>query len=137
MLSIHNRRTLVYDRDVAQAALLALEHPQAAGRIYNVTDGQFHTLQEIITTLSVALGRKPLRLSLPLGPARWAAGALEDTARLIGLQSPIVRATIDKYTEDIAVDGRRLQQELGFVPQYDLATGWGETVQEMRRAGEL
>ena len=49
----------------------------------------------------------------------------------------VTRAMIDKYTEDIAVDGSLIQKELGFVPQYDLSAGWSETVQEMRRMGEL
>ena len=40
----------------------------------------------------------------------------------------IDRTTIDKYTEDIAVEGRRIQTELGFVPQYDLVSGWRETL---------
>ncbi len=44
---------------------------------------------------------------------------------------------IDKYTEDIAVDGSRIQTELGFKPQYDLRSGWQETIQEMCRMGEL
>ena len=44
---------------------------------------------------------------------------------------------IDKYTEDIAVDGSLIQKERGFVPQYDLKTGWEETIKEMRRSGEL
>ena len=35
--------------------------------------------------------------------------------------------------EDIAVDGNLIQKELGFVPQYDLKTGWEETIREMRR----
>jgi len=35
--------------------------------------------------------------------------------------------------EDIAVDGSLIQKELGFVPQYDLKTGWEETIREMRR----
>ena len=43
----------------------------------------------------------------------------------------------NKYTEDIAVDGRLIQKELGFMPQYALSAGWSETVQEMRRMGEL
>jgi UDP-glucose 4-epimerase len=30
---------------------------------------------------------------------------------------------IDKYTEDIAVDGSRIQKELGFIPKYDLKAG--------------
>jgi len=39
---------------------------------------------------------------------------------------------IGKYTEDIAVDGSLIQKELGFMPQYDLKTGWEETIEEMR-----
>jgi hypothetical protein len=48
-----------------------------------------------------------------------------------------LRASIDKFTEDIAVDGRRNQEELGFVFHYDLVTGWRETVQDMRQVGTL
>jgi len=132
-----NRRTLVYDRDVARAAVLAVAHPAAAGQMFNVTDGRFHTLKEIIASMSLALGRTPPRYSLPLKPVRWAAGLLEDAARVIGRQSPIVRATIDKYTEDIAVSGDKIRRLLGFVPQYDLESGWRETVDDMRQAGEL
>jgi UDP-glucose 4-epimerase len=132
-----NRRTLVYNRDVARAAALVVSHPAAAGRVFNVTDGTFHTLNEIIESICSALGRKPPRFALPVSPVRWAAGLLEDGARVFGRSSPVTRATIDKYTEDIAVDSRRIQDELGFKPQYDLKTGWKETVEEMRRRGEL
>lgn len=132
-----NRRSLVYDKDLAQAVVLAIADPAAAGQIFNVTDGSFHTLKEIIAAICSALGRKPQNLSLPVGPIRFAAGIIEDSARLVGLKSPIVRATIDKYTEDIAVDSQRIQAKLGFVPQYDLAAGWLETVKEMRQSGDL
>lgn len=133
----HNRRTLVYDRDVARAALLALEHPQAAGRAYNVTDGQFHAIDAIIKTICEALGRKPPRLRIPETPARVAATVVDGIGHCL-LRWPLdLRAIIDKYTEDVAVDGRRIQEELGFVPHYDLATGWRETIREMRQAGEL
>ena len=63
--------------------------------------------------------------------------------RLIGRHSPISRATIDKYTEDIAVEGKRIQHELGFVPQYDLGAGWRgvlktdpASLKELRRASD-
>lgn len=128
-----NRRTLVYDKDVARAALLAISHPGAAGRVFNVTDGRFHTLNEIIESICFALGRKSPILSLPLGPVRFAAGIVEDIARLVGRQPPIMRATIDKYTEDVAVDSRRIQDELGFVPCYNLAAGWKETIKEKKQ----
>ena len=45
--------------------------------------------------------------------------------------------TIDKYTEDIAVDSQLIQRELGFKPHFDLNSGWQETVTEIRKMGEL
>jgi UDP-glucose 4-epimerase len=132
-----NRRTLIYDHDVARAALLAAEHPKAAGKLYNVSDGHFHTLKEIIVAICDALGRNPPRFSVPVGPARFIAGLMEDTFRLVGRKSPISRETIDKYTEDIAVDSQLIQRELGFKPQFDLESGWRETIQEMRKMGDL
>jgi UDP-glucose 4-epimerase len=130
-----NRRTLIYDKDLARAVVLALSG--AAGQIFNVTDGQFHTLNEIVAAMSLALGRTPPRYAVPATPVRWAAGLLEDVARGVGRSSPIMRATIDKYTEDIAVSGDKLRTLLGFSPRYDLASGWRETVEEMRKSGEL
>jgi UDP-glucose 4-epimerase len=50
---------------------------------------------------------------------------------MIGFKSPIGRATIDKYTEDIAVEGQLIQKELGFKPQFDLLAGWQKTIQEL------
>jgi len=133
----NNRRTLIYDRDVANAALLAAQHPKAAGKLYNVSDGQFHTLREIIAAICQAIGRFPPRFSVPVGLARFSAGLMEDTSRLVGRKSPISRDTIDKYNEDIAVDSQLIQRELGFKPQYNLQTGWQETVEEMRKIGLL
>jgi len=132
-----NRRTLIYDRDVAKAALLAVQHPNAAGKVYNVSDGHFHTLKEIIVAICHGLGRNPPRFSVPVGPARFMAGCMEDALRLVGRKSPISRDTIDKYTEDIAVDSQLIQRELGFKPQFDLKSGWRETIQEVRKTGHL
>ena len=115
-----NRRTLIYDRDVAQAAVLAVPNPAAIGKIFNVSDGHFHTLNDIINTICEALDRTPPRISLPVGPVRWIVGILEDIGRKIGYQLPVGRATIDKYTEDIAVSSQRIQNELGFKPQHDV-----------------
>ena len=73
-----NRRTLIYDKDVGRAAVLAVSHPAAAGRVFNVTDGEYHTLNEIIESICAALGRTPPRLSLPVVPVRFLAGIVEE-----------------------------------------------------------
>jgi nucleoside-diphosphate-sugar epimerase len=98
--------------------------------VFNVTDGEFHTLNEIIISICAALGRKPPWLSVPLGASCLVAGVIEKCGCAIGLKLPALRATIDKYTEDIAVDGSLIQRELGFIPQYDLNAGWEETIRE-------
>ena len=132
-----NRRTLIYDKDVARAALLACEHQDAGGKIFNISDGKEHTLNEIISAMCIALGRNKPCFSLPLGPVRFTAGMIEDISRWMGCRPPIMRASVDKYTEDVSVDSRRSQQELGFVPMYDLVSGWKNTVDELRQSGEL
>jgi UDP-glucose 4-epimerase len=130
-----NRRTLVYDRDVAKAALLAMEHPLAAGRVYNVTDGGFHPLREVISEICLALNRKPPRWALPIGPARLSLALFDAAAKTAPWRLPSGCSMLDKYLEDVAVDGSRIQRELGFVPEYDLRRGWRETVSEMRTTG--
>jgi nucleoside-diphosphate-sugar epimerase len=127
-----NRRTLVYDKDVSSASLLAVSHPAAAGRVFNVTDGKFHTLHEIIESICIAIGRNPPRFSLPLSPIRALVNFIEKGCHAMGFTPPISREIIDTYTEDIAVDGSLIQKELGFVPQYDLQAGWEETIREMQ-----
>jgi nucleoside-diphosphate-sugar epimerase len=127
----YNRRSLVYDKDVGRAAVLAVSHPAAAGRVFNVTDGEFHTLHEIIECMSLSLGRKPPLISVPVGPVRALIGLIAKGSRAIGLTPPITQEMIDKYTEDIAVDSHLIQKDLGFIPQYDLRGGWEDTIREM------
>ena len=132
-----NQRTLIYEQDVANAMLLAATKSRAAGKIFNLSDGHYHSMREIVDTICDALGRKPPRLALPIAPIRMAAGLLEDGARAFGLRAFVGRATIDKYIENVQINSQSIQTHLGFTPHYSLATGWRETIQAMRAAGEL
>lgn len=123
-----NRRTLVYEQDVATAALLAAQHPHAGGQIYNVTDGDIHTFQDILSALCQALGRRPPRYHLPVAPMYFLASVLEKSFRWVGKEPPLGRATVQKILEDVAVSGDKLQRDLGFRPQFPLTRGWQETI---------
>ena len=128
-----NRRTLVFDEDVARAALLAAEHPAAAGRTYNVTDGSIHTVREINAAICEALGRSAPRVGVPLPVAQTVIRVSRGV-----LRGPLARVAtmVDKYGEDIAIDGRRIQSELGFSPRIDLREGWRRTVRQLRLGRE-
>lgn len=123
-----NRRTLVHEQDVAAAALLAAAQPQAAGQVYNVTDGRTHTFQAILAAICAGLGQTPPRWHVPAGPVYWAMAGLEAGFRGLGRTPPLGRFTLDKLLEDVAVSGQKLQDELGFRPEFDLVRGWQVTL---------
>jgi nucleoside-diphosphate-sugar epimerase len=122
-----NRRTLVYERDVADAAVLAATHPLAAGRIFNVTDGQVHTFRDVVAVICATLKRQPPRVHMPLRLARTCAGILDGGLVLAGRRRTAA-PLIEKLTEDMAVSGQRIQDELGFHPRFELSEGWAETM---------
>jgi len=125
-----NLRTLVFEDDLAAATALAATHPAAAGRIYNVSDGTPHPLREIIAAICAALGRRPPRWHVPVAPVRAAL----HVASVVDRRLPTM---LNKYLEEVAVDGSRIQRELGFRPATGLIDGWSATVAGMRRSGSL
>ena len=131
-----NRRTIVFDRDVADAALASAAAPAAIGRIYNVTGG-IHQMREILSAICMALGRGHPILHAPVTPVRLCARISEFIAGALGRSSPLQTATIDKYVEDVAVSGERIATEVGWRPQVELLDGWRETVTGMRTLGVL
>ena len=76
------------------------------------------------------------RLGFRLGLIDQPRASDKGTA-LLGHGFPGLRSALDKYTEDMAVDGHRIQDEIGFRPKYDLLSGWKATIEEMRARGEL
>ncbi len=122
-----NRRTLIHHDDAARAAMIAAEQA-AAGTIYNVTDGPVHAFSEIIESMSKALGKRVPKTHLPLWPVKLGIGLADNVGKLLKINSPVNRALLEKLLEDVAVSGDKLRDELSFYPQYDLKSGWVETV---------
>jgi len=95
------RRDFVHVADVAQAFLLALEHPRAAGGVFNIGSGEERTVQQVAELLAGAMGRRGLQPEIT-GKAR--AGDIRHCIPDIGL-------------------ARRV---LGFVPRADFVEGLAE-----------
>jgi UDP-glucose 4-epimerase len=132
-----NRRSLVFEDDAAAAFVAALQQPAAAGRVFNVSDGTAHRLRDIIDAICAALGRRAPTITIPVMPAMLGVRIVEQLGRLAGRTPPITSATLSKYLEDSVVDSGRIVRELGYVPRFDLATGWRLTVEALRASGAL
>ena len=122
-----NRRTLIFDKDLAQAALLALEHPGASGQIYNITDGYVHTFNEIVHAMCSAMGinRRFIRIPEPV-----IQGILRCFRHENFRFNPLERwlSAMKKQMESLAVSGEKIQTELNFAAQYDLNRGWHDVL---------
>lgn len=119
------RRTLVYETDAMAAALIAAEHERAPARIFNVTDGMTHTLTAITGAMASALGTT-VRMALPTAPVRALARLTCGGPRRF---RPLL--------EDSAVEGHRIQVDLGFTPAVPLEHGWQITIDAWRAQGLL
>lgn len=56
----NQRRDFVHVDDVAEAFVLALEHPKAAGEVFNIASGESHTVAEVARLLATAMARPEL-----------------------------------------------------------------------------
>ena len=54
------RRDFVHVEDIARAFMLALDHPRAAGEVYNIASGEDRSVEEVAALLADAMGRPGL-----------------------------------------------------------------------------
>lgn len=113
----HQRRDFVHVEDIAQAFVLALEHPRAPGEVYNIASGEDRSVRDVARLLAKAMNREDLEPEIA-GKTR------------IG----DVRHNIP----DIA----KARRELGYAPKMDFSqglaelAGWVAQQQAVDRVGE-
>jgi UDP-glucose 4-epimerase len=100
------KRSLVALENLVDLLMRCLDHPEAAGRVFLVSDGEDLSVAEMLKRLGAALGRRPLLLPVPPAAIALAArlagrGAvaqrllmplqvdIEPTRRLLGWSPPV------------------------------------------------
>ncbi len=91
------RRDFVHASDVARAFQLALDHPQAAGGVFNIASGEDRSVRDVARLLAEAMGQ-------PIAPEITQRGRAGDIRHCIA---------------DISL----ARQRLGFAPQQDFSEG--------------
>jgi len=113
--SIENRRSLLYVGNLCDAIIHCLETPQAAGRMYFLSDGAPVSTPGLCRALGNALGRSA-RL-VPFPPALLELLGGERARRL---------------TRSLEIDDRAIRQELGWRPPYTFEEGLRMTAEWYR-----
>jgi nucleoside-diphosphate-sugar epimerase len=112
---IANRRSFLYIGNLVDAILVALEHHDAANKLYLLSDGQDVSITELVERIAQALNKPPRLFSLPQGMLRLLASALGKTS------------SIDKLLVSLYLDSSKFRQELGWEQTYSLEDGLNAT----------
>lgn len=122
------RRDFVHVTDVARAFILALERPEAAGRVFNIGSGEHRTVAEVAGLLADAMGRQGLppeitgkgragdiRHCIPdIGLAQRALGFAPRTGFVAGL-AELAEWVARQTAEDRVQEARRELEGRGLV----------------------
>jgi nucleoside-diphosphate-sugar epimerase len=114
-----NRIALSHVDNLSDALIRAAEAPEAAGRIYHVSDDEEITAREAILAIARAAGLPPPKRSVPFPVVHAVAAMLEAAFRLAGSESPppITRFGARLVACDARFDIGRARQELGYHPR--------------------
>ena len=123
-----NKRSMVYVKNVVKVALGVAGQEGANGEAFNVTDGIDYTLKEIYETIAGCLGKKPRSLFIPLGLAKSLGRAGDAIGNITGKEMPFSSEILEKLTGTLTFSSRKLQEFLGFEPEYNLYNGMPETI---------
>ena len=130
---------IVFIDDLVDVLLRAADTPQAAGQVYNVTDGANSTITEFVACICEAVGAPLPRSHVPVPVALALCVALESLARLRRAKSaPLVnrsRLRFIYYNQRFSIEKAR--RELGYEPRYTCREGIPLTIEWFRSAGLL
>lgn len=120
-----NAMPFVYVTDIVRGLLLALDHEQAVGQAYNITNDRPLSQQQLLSAIAHDMGASPPRLHVPYR-ALYAAGYLAE--RLAALapsrrRPPITRLGVAFFGTDNRYAIGKARRELGYCPQVDLRDG--------------
>ncbi len=127
-----NARSMVHVEDLVRALCLCAEKPEAAGRVFIVTDGRKYTTREVYEWVCGAVGKKKPRWAVPPFALR-AAGSLGDAVeRARGRPFAINSGMVERLLGSACYDSSLVSRTLGFSPLWDLERALPEMARRIR-----
>ncbi len=144
MLMIDGGRALAglcFVENLIDAALLAIQHEQAAGQAFNVTDGLDVTWRQLADGLADGLGCARPWLSLPYRVAEGIGFSLEHGYRALHRTTKLTsrpllsRQAVQVMGTDQSFSNRKARELLGWEPRVGYAAGLEATLDWLRAEG--
>jgi nucleoside-diphosphate-sugar epimerase len=129
-----NLLNLVYASDVAEGAILAANHPSAAGQAYNLCSEGELTQRGFLDAVTQALGRPPVRRHVPFWLAYFGGFSSEVIGRIIRIKRPphITRYAVALVGRPTRFSIAKARSELGWQPRINAEEGIRRTLEWLR-----
>ena len=112
-----------YIDDLVDGILLCGTHPDAPGETLILGGDEFISLNDFVALVAEAVGGRPPRVHLPLGPLLLAAKACETVCRPLGIDPPLHVRRCEFYMKARAFDNAKAKRVLGFAPRISMREG--------------
>jgi nucleoside-diphosphate-sugar epimerase len=121
--------SLIYVKDLAEAAIRVLFSDRAVGRTYLVDDGCIHTWASVGDAIGSAMMRTPKRIRLPIAAVRG-MGAIGDFGSKLTRKPWLLNSQkVEDFLQAAwTCSSQRIRNELGFRDQYPFDQGIRETL---------
>jgi nucleoside-diphosphate-sugar epimerase len=122
--------SLVHVRDVVRAALLAGRADIASGEVFHIADPTPRSWEDLGRIAAGLLGKKPVRIRIPVWTASLAAAASEGLGRLLGRDKGLLNRDKVRLARAAGwvADVGKARRILGFETRVALEQGLGETI---------
>ena len=120
-----NALPFVYVTDAVRGLLLALDHENAAGQAFNITNDSPLTQRQLLEAIAREIGASPPRVHVPYR-ALYAAGYLAERAASLAparRRPPLTRLGVAFFGTDNRYAIGKARRELGYRPRVSLREG--------------
>ncbi len=115
--AVQNKRSLIGLDNLVDLLIRCIDHPEAAGQTFLVSDGEDLSTPDLLRQMAAAMGRSARLFPVPVSLLRLAGSALGR------------RAEIDRLVGSLQIDSHHTRQVLGWTPPVSVQDGIRRMVQ--------
>lgn len=133
----HQKLSFVFVKDLARAVMLSMMSPSVQ-RCYLVSDGGHYDKEHFGAAVRKALGKRTLKINIPLVPLRWTIRAVEKLSGWLGSQPFLNAEELNEITSaNWLCDSDDIWREIDTAPEFPLEKGVQATIAWYKEKGWL
>lgn len=131
-----NKRSMVYVENVIDAAIAVALREEANEEVFNITDGNDYSMNDMYLSISKSLGVRPIPVRIPVSDTviRTIGNTFDAVSNFSGIKLPVNSGVLNKLTASLTFSSEKIRKLVGFEPGYSLEEGMLNTVRWYRES---